>query len=152
MRRSEREITDRNAIDSIIKQCQVVRLGLSDNGQPYIVPLSFGYDGTRIYIHAALTGRKADILAVNNRVCFEFDRMLGVVTNADHACNWSMNYESVIGFGVAELVDEGSAKVIALNCIMHQYSNREWTFTEQSMIATAVYCIRIDEIAGKARS
>jgi hypothetical protein len=35
---------------------------------------------------------------------------------------------------------------------MHQYSNHEWTFTEQSMIATAVYCIRIDEIAGKARS
>ncbi len=151
MRRSERQITDRNAIDAIIKKSMVCRLGLSDNGLPYIVPLSFGYDGTNLYVHAALSGRKSDILKQNSRVCFEFDRMLGVVTG-EQACNWSMNYESVIGFGVAELMEEGEAKAAALNCIMRQYSDKDWIFTEQSVIATAVYRIRIDEISGKTRS
>lgn len=150
MRRSERQITDRDAIDTIIRRCNVCRLGMSDNGQPYIVPLSFGYDGYCIYVHAALAGRKADILKQNNRVCFEFDRLLEVTT-ADQACNWSMKYESVIGFGVAEMLEDGDAKMAAFRCIMKQYSDGDWTFTGQAMNSTAVYCIRIEEITGKAR-
>jgi uncharacterized protein len=151
MRRSDRQITDRNAIDGIIMQCTVCRLGMSDNGQPYIVPLSFGYDGRFLYVHAALAGRKVDILKQNNRVCFEFDRLLEVTT-ADQACNWSMKYESVIGFGVAEMVEDADVKTAALNCIMRQYSSGDWTFTEQALSSTAVYRISIEEISGKARS
>ena len=151
MRRSDRQITDRRSIDEIIKRCTVCRLGMSDNGQPYIVPLSFGYDNQFLYVHAALTGRKIDILKQNNRVCFEFDRLLEVST-ADNACDWSMKYESVIGFGLAEIVEGTDAKTAALNCIMRQYSSGDWKFTEQAMSNTAVYCIRIEEITGKARS
>lgn len=150
MRRSDRQITDREAIDSIIGRSSVCRLGMSDNGQPYIVPLSFGYDGRFLYVHAAVDGRKVDILKRNNRVCFEFDR-LEEVTSSEQACNWSMRYESVIGFGVAEKVEAADAKKAALNCIMRQYSSSDWTFTEQSVSATAVYCISIEEITGKAR-
>ena len=151
MRRSDRQITERDAIDYIIKQCKVCRLGMSDNGQPYIVPLSFGYDGRFLYVHAALAGRKVDILKQNNRVCFEFDRLLEVTT-ADQACDWSMKYESVIGFGVAEVVEDADAKTAALNCIMRQYSSGDdWTFTGQAMSSTVVYCIRIEEISGKSR-
>jgi nitroimidazol reductase NimA-like FMN-containing flavoprotein (pyridoxamine 5'-phosphate oxidase superfamily) len=151
MRRSDRQITDKIAIDGIIKRCTVCRLGMSDNGQPYIVPLSFGYDSSFLYFHAALAGRKVDILKQNNRVCFEFDRLLEVST-ADQACNWSMKYESVIGFGVAEMMEDADAKTAALNCIMQQYSGDNWTFTEQALSSTAVYRIRIEEISGKARS
>ena len=45
MRRSEREITNRTEIDAIIRSCQVCRVGLADGIEPYIVPMSFGYDG-----------------------------------------------------------------------------------------------------------
>jgi nitroimidazol reductase NimA-like FMN-containing flavoprotein (pyridoxamine 5'-phosphate oxidase superfamily) len=150
MRRNDRQITDRNAIDSIIRRCSVCRLGMCDNGQPYIVPLSFGYDGRFLYVHAALAGRKVDILKRNNRICFEFDR-LEEVTPAAQACNWSMKYESVIGVGVAEMVEDVDAKMAALNCIMRQYSSSDWTFTEQAVSTTSVYRIRIEEITGKAR-
>jgi len=150
MRRQEREITDRGAIDAIIRRCRVCRLGLSDDGQPYVVPLSFGYDGTHIYFHAAHEGRKVDILKRNSRVCFEFD-LLEELISADKACNWSMRYQSVIGFGSAEFVTEPGAKIAALNCVMDQYSGRSWTFGEQEVAATLVVRVRIDEIGGKAR-
>jgi uncharacterized protein len=150
MRRKDRQITDREAIDTIIRRSSVCRLGLCDDGQPYIVPLSFGYDGVFLYVHAALEGRKVDILQRNNRICFEFDR-LEEVTSADQACNWSMRYESVIGFGVAEMLEDVDAKMAALNCIMRQYSDTDWTFTGQAVSATSVYRIRIEEITGKAR-
>jgi len=150
MRRKDRQIIDRGAIDAIIRRCTVCRLGMSDDGQPYIVPLSFGYDGRFLYVHAALEGRKVDILKRNKRVCFEFDR-LEEVTSADQACNWSMKYESVIGSGEAEMLEDVDAKMAALNCIMRQYSSTDWTFTGQAVSATSVYCIRIEEITGKAR-
>ncbi|NJD92462.1 MAG: pyridoxamine 5'-phosphate oxidase family protein [Geobacter sp.] len=150
MRRKEREITDRGAIDAIIRSCRVCRLAMSDNGQPYVVPLSFGYDGTFLYFHAAREGRKVEILKKNSRVCFEFEILEEVVT-ASQACNWSMRYQSVIGFGSAEIVIEPAARIAALNCIMGQYSGSSWTFDEQALAATLVVRVRIGEIGGKAR-
>lgn len=150
MRRQERAITDRGAVNDIISRCRVCRLGLSDDGQPYVVPLSFGYDGTCLYFHAAREGRKVAILQKNNRVCFEFDILEEVIT-ASQACHWSMRYQSVIGFGTADIVAEPAAKAAALNCIMGQYTSGDWTFGEQEVAATLVFRVRIDGISGKAR-
>ena len=72
MRRQEREISDRAAIDAIIRACQVCRLGMVDGDLPYIVPMSFGYDGRALYFHCATQGRKLDVLRRRPRVCFEF--------------------------------------------------------------------------------
>jgi nitroimidazol reductase NimA-like FMN-containing flavoprotein (pyridoxamine 5'-phosphate oxidase superfamily) len=39
-----RRITDKNAIESIIQQALVCRIAMSDGGQPYAVPVCFGYE------------------------------------------------------------------------------------------------------------
>jgi nitroimidazol reductase NimA-like FMN-containing flavoprotein (pyridoxamine 5'-phosphate oxidase superfamily) len=150
MRRHDRQITDRESIDSIIRRCRVCRLGMCDNGQPYIVPLNFGYDGESLYFHAAREGRKVDILARNKRVCFEFD-IPGEVVPADQACGWGMRYESVIGSGEAEIVAGADAKTVGLDCIMRQYSGSDWTYPGQALEDTLVIRVRIREISGKAR-
>jgi nitroimidazol reductase NimA-like FMN-containing flavoprotein (pyridoxamine 5'-phosphate oxidase superfamily) len=49
MRRKDREIQSRDVIDEIIAQAEVCRLGLSRDNRPYIVPVSFGYDGRCLY-------------------------------------------------------------------------------------------------------
>ena len=41
MRRKDREITDRDCIDDIIEACDCCRLGFCDEGEPYIVPVSY---------------------------------------------------------------------------------------------------------------
>ena len=67
MRRRDREITDRNEIIRLIDVSKVCRLGLSDDGMPYIVPMLYGYaeeDGQIVfYFHGARKGRKMDIIA-----------------------------------------------------------------------------------------
>ena len=113
MRRSEKEITDKAQIDSIIRRSKVCRLGLSDDGQPYIVPLCFGYDGKALYFHCAKEGRKIDILRKNSAVCFEFDIVEGMV-EADRACDWGIRYQSVIGFGEARIIEDVNDKQKAL--------------------------------------
>jgi nitroimidazol reductase NimA-like FMN-containing flavoprotein (pyridoxamine 5'-phosphate oxidase superfamily) len=53
MRRKDREITDRAEIDTVLNEATVCRIGLADNGEPYVVPMCFGYDGTFLYLHSA---------------------------------------------------------------------------------------------------
>jgi uncharacterized protein len=148
MRRKEREIKDREAIDAIIRECRVCRLGLSDGGQPYVVPLSFGYDGESFYFHGASTGRKIDILRANNRVCFELD-ILGALRPSDEACRWSAGYRSVIGFGIAEIVELPEAKRKILGVIMAQYSDETFSFTDEAVHRTTVIKVHVDSITGK---
>lgn len=150
MRRKDREINDRGTIDDIIRRCRVCRLGMCDNGQPYVVPMSFGYDGQCIYLHAATEGRKIDILRRNSRVCFEFD-ILDEMIPSDTACSWGMRYESVIGAGPAEIVTESEAMRVAFDHIMRQYGSDAWTYDEQQLAGTLVIRIGIEEVTGKSR-
>jgi nitroimidazol reductase NimA-like FMN-containing flavoprotein (pyridoxamine 5'-phosphate oxidase superfamily) len=148
MRRYEKEIKDRAAIDSIIRRSQVCRLGLSDNGQPYVVPLCFGYDGKVLYFHCAKEGRKLDILRRNDRVCFEFDVVAGLV-EADQACNWGIRYQSVIGFGTAQVIEDVAQKRTALTRLMAQYSRQAFVFPPETLTRIVVVKIEIDSLTGK---
>ena len=148
MRKTEREIQDRTEIDSIIRGSQVVRLGLSDGSDPYVVPLCFGYDGHHLYFHCAREGRKMDMLLRNNRVCFEFDHIDGFVED-DQACRWGLRYRSVIGFGTASILETIEEKRQALALLMKQYSPSTFTFPEEVVSLTAVIKIRIESISGK---
>ena len=53
MRRKDREITDRAEIEAILNEAMVCRIGLADGGEPYVVPLCFGYEDGSVYIHSA---------------------------------------------------------------------------------------------------
>lgn len=148
MRRSEKEITDRAEIDAVIRRSRVLRLGLSDRGQPYVVPLCFGYDGRSLYFHCAREGKKMQILRQNNRVCVEFDIVDGVA-ESDQACNWSVNYQSVIGFGTAHVVVDLPEKRDALALLMAQYSGRSFTFPDDALKGTVIVRIDISSMTGK---
>ena len=150
VRQKDREIKDRKVIDDIIKRCRVCHLAMCDNGQPYVVPLNFGYDGRFLYFHAAPEGRKIDIIKINNRVGFEFD-ILHKIVKAEQACKWGAKYESVIGSGTVEIVDNLDAKKEALEWIMRQYGSDIRIFSDEVMEKTLVFRVLIIEISGKKR-
>lgn len=151
MRRSEKEITDESAIEAIINASLVCRLALSDGDQPYIVPLSFGYEDRTLYFHSALEGKKIDILRKNNRICFEFDVNTEII-EAEKACKWGIKYQSVIGFGKAVLVENIVEKEKALNIIINHYSNQNFQFPDKAIKKTAVIKIEIESMTGKHSS
>jgi uncharacterized protein len=148
MRKSEKEIKDRSEIDSIIRRSKVCRLGMSDDGQPYIVPLCFGYDGKAVYFHCAKEGRKLEMLARNNSVCLEFDVVEGIV-EADKACGWGIQYQSVIAFGSARVIEGVSEKQEALAVLMSQYSNQSFSFPDDKLAITCIIKVEIKKISGK---
>ena len=62
MRRKEKEISEESAIEAVIKKSIVCRLGMVDEGKPYIVPLCFGYKDRTIYVHGSLKGKRIDAI------------------------------------------------------------------------------------------
>lgn len=149
MRRREKEIASREEIDEIIRGCLVCRLALALENEPYLVPVSFGYDGESLFFHTASSGRKIDFLETNNRVCFEFERNVKLQPDADVSCMWTFTFESVIGEGsVFELTDP-EEKTGGLDQVMLHYSGRQWEFNQKLLSMTRVWRIRIDSISGK---
>ena len=149
MRRRDKEIPSRGEIDAIIRGCQVCRLAFAVENEPYIVPVSFGYDGAALFFHTAATGRKIDFLEANNRVCFEFERNVRLQTHPETACKWTFAFESVIGYGtVSELIGPVE-KSRGLDQVMLQYSDEQWELTASLLDKTRVWQLVIDSITGK---
>jgi nitroimidazol reductase NimA-like FMN-containing flavoprotein (pyridoxamine 5'-phosphate oxidase superfamily) len=149
MRRSDKEITDPGIIAKIIGCCHVCRLGLARDNIPYIVPLSFGYDGAALYVHTAKTGKKIECFEANPTVCLEFESGVTLKPHEDDPCSWSFSYQSVIGYGVIRELTDPAEMISALQLIMKQYSEQEWSFTRESIAALRVWKISIKSLSGK---
>ncbi len=148
MRRKDKEISDESAIKSIIEKTNVCRLGMVNGNKPYIVPLCFGYQDNVLYFHGTLKGQKIDLIRKNPNVCFEFDLITKPI-ESENACDWSMKYQSVIGFGKAVFIESSDEKRKALSVIMAQYSDRLFQFPENMLKATAVIRVEIESMTGK---
>jgi nitroimidazol reductase NimA-like FMN-containing flavoprotein (pyridoxamine 5'-phosphate oxidase superfamily) len=157
MRRADREITAAADKLEIIGRSKVCRLGMADGDEPYIVPLNFGYEYAEgilfLYFHSAREGRKTAVLRKNRRVCFEMDGEHRLV-EGDAACEYGFSYESVIGVGLAEPVEDRKEKIRVLNLLMkHQTGeDRDFSYQEAQLDRVAVYRLRVESFTGKRRA
>ena len=147
MRLKDREITDFGKIEEVIRKAIVCHLGLVDNGEPYIVPVNFGYENKAIYFHSALKGRKVDLLKRNNRVCFELETDVEIGKTEKSSC--AVKYRSVIGTGKAHILEDKQEKTRGLKAIMRQCAGGEYEFSEDRLGTVLVVRIDIEEITGK---
>ncbi len=150
MRRKDKLVTEPKILHEVINKAEVCRLGLVDGLKPYIVPLSFGFDGTHIYFHSATEGRKIDILRKHTRVCVKFEQDIALL-KGKKACNYGFRYLTVICHGTAELVEDADEKRYALNQLMKHYEPERSShpFNEQELSAVAVFKITVEEMTGK---
>jgi hypothetical protein len=149
MRRTDKEITDRRQMDEIIRGSLVCRVAMVKDNAPYVLPMSFGYDGAAIYLHTAPEGKKIEHFEANPQVCFEFERNVELRRDPQIACKWSFSFESVIGHGTISELVEPAQKERALNEIMRQYSGETWPFESASVAKVRVWTIAITSMTGK---
>jgi nitroimidazol reductase NimA-like FMN-containing flavoprotein (pyridoxamine 5'-phosphate oxidase superfamily) len=149
MRRTDKEITERALMSQIIESSQVCRLGLAKDNLPYILPVSFGYDGNAIFFHTAKEGRKIVFLAANNRVCFEFEHDVQLVRHDSNPCKWTFSFQSVIGYGSVWELTDAAEKIEGLNHIMRHYSGRAWPIEAKDTDDLRVWRLTIENLTGK---
>ncbi len=148
MRRKDREIVNREGIESVIRKAFVCHLAMCEGASPYVVPLCFGYDNGILYFHSAGEGRKLEALRQNDRVCFELSVDQEIVMSGD-PCHWDMKYRSIIGFGRASLVENLDEKQRALDAIVAHYADGSFTYPEATVQEMAVIRVKIESMTGK---
>ena len=149
MRRADREITDRAVIEALLRRHQVLYLALHDKGAPYVIPMSYGYDGECLYLHCAAEGRKIDLLRAHPQVAFAIEAEYEVKPG-EVACGWGFAYASVTGEGVAEIVTDPAEKRHGLDALMSHFTPEPQTYKGGGIEGTTVVRIRITSLTGKA--
>ncbi len=154
VRRSDREITDRERLRSILKNGRYAVLALCDGGRPYAVTLSYGFDAgsDSLYFHCAREGRKIECLAQNPCVCLTVIEDKGYVKNAcEH------EYRSVVVEGVMEFVEDEKERLHGIRVLLDHYRDSADKMLDKintnaaSWADTRVMRLKIGAITGKER-
>jgi uncharacterized protein len=111
-RKSERAQYDEEAVWAILDEGLVCHLGVATDLGPVVLPTAYVRTVDRIYLHGA-RANAALRAAVGKSVCVTVTLIDGLVL-ARSAFNHSMNYRSVVVFGVAHEVTDPEKKRAAL--------------------------------------
>ena len=154
MRRNDREVTEAKEIDGILERCDVCRLALAAGDVPYVVPLNYGFSRTgsilTLFFHCAKEGKKLDMLARNPRVCFEVDGAHRLAREDGHPEACTMEYESVIGWGVARILRDEAERRAALDRLIRHYGGTPpQEYAARALEAVEVFQVTVTSCTAK---
>jgi hypothetical protein len=149
MRRKDKEVTDRQIIDHVLSTATICRLAMVDDGEPYIVPVNYGYRDGALYVHSASAGRKIDVLCRHPRVCFEIESSAVITTHAE-PCHWGTKARSIVGYGSVEIISDCEEKRRGLDIIMAQHGKTDPNmYDEKQLAAVVILRVAIERITCK---
>ncbi len=150
MRRKDKEITDKEIVESILNESEICRLGLVENGEAYIVPVNFAHSNGTLYIHSAMQGRKIELLKSNNKVAFEMESHASIKTGP-LPCNWTTRYRSAMGRGTVEIETNPEQKKLGLDLIMKKYGwgNEELNYDAPLLARVCILKVKIENLTAK---
>ncbi|WP_291707341.1 pyridoxamine 5'-phosphate oxidase family protein [Clostridium sp.] len=152
MRRVDREVKNIKDKIEIINSCKVVRLAMKDKEGLYILPLNFGYsyldDKLTLYFHSAKRGRKLEAIMENPEVAFEMDCAHRLI-EAEIPCLYGFAYKSVIGNGVASIVEDMEEKKVALSLLMKHQAEKDFVFEDRHAKAVSVFKVDVTDFSAK---
>jgi nitroimidazol reductase NimA-like FMN-containing flavoprotein (pyridoxamine 5'-phosphate oxidase superfamily) len=142
-------------IQQILDSAFLCHIGFSVDGQPFVIPTSYGRSGDTLYVHGSAASRMLRTLSAGIEVCVTVTLLDGLVL-ARSAFHHSINYRSVVVFGNARLVDSPEEKQIALRVISEQIIPGRWDDVrhpnEKELKATSVLALPLTEASAKVRT
>lgn len=139
-------------IEELLQNELIGRIGCHHNGTTYIVPVSYAYDGTYVYVHT-YEGMKIEIMRHNPAVCFQVDHL--------HDMG---NWQSVIAWGTYEELPEGDARNEAVQVLLRRrlplvssvttHLGANWPFSSEidTKVDGIVFRIALHEKTGRFES
>ena len=150
LRRAEREVTDPAAIDAILDESALLSLAFHDAPAPYVIPVCFGRVGRTLYVHAAASGTKLELLARAPLVGFTAVAGMEVV-RGPKACAWGARGRSACGTARGRVVADPDEKRAGLDAIMRHYGSADPSpaYDEPVLSRTVVLAFEIDALRAK---
>jgi nitroimidazol reductase NimA-like FMN-containing flavoprotein (pyridoxamine 5'-phosphate oxidase superfamily) len=136
---------------SILDDNLVAHVALVENGEPIVIPMTYGRDGNTLYLHGSTGSRLMRLLAQNPSVCISITE-LNALKVARSTFNSGMHYRAAVIFGKAELVsDENKLRALdALSDGLIPGRNLEARpTTKKELAATIIISVELDETSVK---
>jgi nitroimidazol reductase NimA-like FMN-containing flavoprotein (pyridoxamine 5'-phosphate oxidase superfamily) len=131
-----------------------LHLGLVDGDEPYVVPMNYGYtmenEKLTLWLHGATQGRKLDVMRANPKVFFSMECDLQPF-EGDVACRYGVGYSSLMGRGIAEIVEDVEIKKNALTYLMKTQTGKDFEFNDKLVSVVSVIKIDVSEYTAKYR-
>ena len=152
MRQAKREITDKQELKEVLQRAQVCHLALMDGQFPYLVAMNYGYHYENkliLYFHCAKEGKKLDIIRQNGNAGFQMEGRLQLISG-DQCCQYTMYYESIVGTGQLEIVNDPEERKMGLDLLMSHYGrNTELQYRPEILERTEVLKLTAHQFTGK---
>src|SRR5258708_4748222 len=154
VREAERAVYDREAAYRILDEGFLCHVGFVADGQPFVIPTSYGRKEDDLYIHGSAASRMLRQMKEAVPICVTVTLLDGLVL-ARSIFNHSMNYRSVVILGKATLVDDPVEKLAALITLSEHILPGRWADSrqpnERELKATSVLRLPLEEFSAKVR-
>ena len=154
VREADRGVYDREAAYRILDEGFLCHVGFVADGQPFVIPTSYGRKDANLYIHGSAASRMLRQMKDGVPVCVTVTLLDGLVL-ARSIFNHSMNYRSVVVLGKATLVEDPEEKIQALRLLSEHILPGRWADArqpnERELKATSVLRLPIEEFSAKVR-
>jgi nitroimidazol reductase NimA-like FMN-containing flavoprotein (pyridoxamine 5'-phosphate oxidase superfamily) len=155
VREAMRAAYDRETVYAILDEGFLCHVGFVQNGQPFVIPTSYGRKDASLYIHGSAASRMLRQMKEGLPVCVTVTLLDGLVL-ARSVFNHSMNYRSVVILGTAMMVDDPEEKVEALRLLSEHILPGRWEDArqpnERELKQTSVLRVPIEEFSAKVRT
>ncbi len=154
-RRREHALDDAET-RALLERLEIGHVATVWDAQPFINPTTFWYDAGAhaIYFHSNVVGRVRANSEHHARVCFEASRFERYLPS-NVALEFSVQYESVVAYGLVRLLEQPDEKHRALSGLIAKYfptmrAGQEYRpIIEAELKRTSVYAIAIESWSGK---
>jgi len=154
VREADRAVYDRETVYRILDEGFLCHAGFAVEGQPFVIPTSYGRKDANLYIHGSAASRMLRQMKDGVPVCITVTLLDGLVL-ARSIFNHSMNYRSVVVLGKATLVEDPAEKLAALRLLSEHILPGRWEDSrqpnERELKATSVLRVPIEEFSAKVR-
>lgn len=155
VREPHRGVYDREEMYRILDEGFLCHAGFTVDGQPFVIPTSYGRKDVNLYIHGSAASRMLRQMKGGVPVCITVTLLDGLVL-ARSVFNHSMNYRSVMILGTATVVDDPQEKLAALRILSEHILPGRWDDSRQpnqnELKATSVLRVPIEEFSAKVRT
>ena len=155
-RKPQRGVTDKSEIYSILDEGIIAHIGFNDpdTNEPMVIPVAYGRDGDRILFHGSTGSRMFMALKKGSPICATVTLLDGIVS-ARSPFNSSMNYRSVMAFGITRVL-EGDEKEKALYAVTERLVPGLWDAgreqTAKEFAQTMIVELKLDDVTAKKRT
>src|ERR1700751_4437857 len=130
VREADRAVYDRAAAYRILDEGFICHVGFAVDGQPFVIPTSYGRKEAHLYIHGSAASRMLREMKDGVALCVTVTLLDGLVL-ARSVFNHSMNYRSVVILGKATLVENPEEKLAALRILSEHILPGRWDDARQ---------------------